>query len=174
MTSINTSNQNVTFKGGKLTLKGKALKVGDTLPSFILTALDMSDYKSDVLKGKIAIISIVPSVDTPVCSVQTKHFNKEAAELGSKVAILTVSRDLPFAQKRWCGAEGVSNVTLASDYKNRGFGEAFGAEIVEWGLLARAVVVADSSGKVQYLEYVPEISAEPQYEAALKKVRELL
>jgi len=164
----------VTFKGAPLTILGKPLKVGDKAPQFTLTANDMSDLSSSAFAGKVLIISVVPSLDTPVCAVQTKRFNKEAGELGKDVAILTVSLDLPFAQKRWCGAEGVSNVVTASDYKHRSFGEAYGALIKEWGLLARALFVVDKSGKVAYVQYVPEVSSEPEYEGALKKVRELL
>ncbi len=169
---MNSSNQNISFKGAKLTIKGKALKVGDSIPSFLLTANDMSDIKSDSFKGKALIISIVPSLDTPTCALQTKRFNKEATELSSKATILTVSRDLPFAQKRWCGAEAVANVVTASDFKYRSFGEAFGVEIPDWGLLARAVLVVNPQGKITHIEYVPEVSQEPNYEAALKAVRE--
>ncbi len=171
---MSSDNKNITFKGSPLTILGKALKVGDTLPTFTLTANDMSDLSSTAFADKPVIVSVVPSVDTPVCSIQTKRFNQEAGELGSKVAILTVSRDLPFAQKRWCAAEGVENLTLASDYKHQAFGEAFGAFIKEWGLLARALFVADKTGKLVHVEYVSDVSSEPDYSVALQKVRELL
>lgn len=170
---MNTTNTNITFKGGKLTLSGKPLRTGDSMPLFTLTAQDLSDLKSDHFKGKVLIISAVPSLDTPVCSMQTRRFNQAAEELSDKIVILTVSMDLPFAQKRWCGAEGCNNVVCASDYKYRSFGKAFGAFIEEWGLLARALFVIDTKGKVTYLEYVPEVSHEPDYETALSKAKAL-
>ncbi len=164
----------VSFKGSPLTILGKPLKVGDSAPAFTLTGTDMGDIASTSFAKKVLIISAVPSIDTPTCSLQTKRFNKEASELGSNVAILTVSMDLPFAQKRWCGAEGVSNIILGSDYKHRSFGEAYGAFIKEWGLIARSLFVVDKNGKIAYVQYVPEVSSEPEYDSALKKVRELL
>jgi len=171
---MNATNKNITFKGAPLEIVGTELRVGDSLPSFKLTGNDMSDYSSESLKGKVAVISLVPSLDTPVCALQTKRFNKEASELSDKVNILTVSRDLPFAQKRFCGAEGVSRLTTASDYKYQTFGNAFGAVIKDWGLLARALFVVDAKGEISHVEYVKEVSTEPDYEAALKKVRELI
>jgi thiol peroxidase len=167
---MNHSHHSVSFHGQTLTLLGRQVKEGDTLPDFTLTGTDMTDFRVDKFNGKNLIICAVPSLDTPVCSLETKHFNQEAEKLGDGVAVLTVSMDLPFAQKRWCGAEGVSNVTTGSDYKYRTFGEAFGVLIQEWGLLSRAVFVSDKSGKVVYSEYVPEVSSEPNYEAALQAV----
>lgn len=176
---VNTDNTKVTFKGSKLTLKGKAVKVGDVMPSFTLTAQDMSDLKSDSLRDHVLIIAPVPSLDTPVCAVETKRFEQTAANLSPVVKILAVSHDLPFALKRWCGAEGVSKVTAASDFKYRSFGTAFGVQIEEWGLLSRAVFVVDTGvgntgGKIAHVEYVPDISQEPDYEAALKVVSSLV
>lgn len=170
---VNTSNKNITFKGGKLTVRGRELKVGDALPNFKLTGVDMKDILPAQFAGKVLVLSIVPSLDTPVCAVQTKRFNQEIAGFGDRAAVLTVSRDLPFAQKRWCGAEGVQNVTTGSDYKYREFGEATGTEIEELGLLARAVVVADAKGIVRHVEYVPEISSEPDYGSALEVARSI-
>jgi thiol peroxidase len=160
--------QTITFKGAPLTLTGTTLKVGDSLPSFKLVAQDMSDLTSASLAGKTLIISVVPSLDTPVCSVQTKRFNQYVSKLGPNAVVLTVSLDLPFAQKRWCGAEDVTHVVTGSDYKYREFGEKFGVMIKEWGLLARALFVVNTSGKIVHVEYVPEVSSEPQYEAALQ------
>ena len=172
--SINKTNSNVTFKGAKLTLTGKALAEGQSIPAFTLTANDMSDYKSDALSGKAAVISVLPSLDTPVCALQTKRFNQEAEKLSSHVTILTVSLDLPFAQARWCGAEGAKSVVTASDFKYRTFGEAFGCFIKEWGLLSRAVFVVDKSGKIVHLEYLSDISNEPNYDAVLKSLSTLV
>lgn len=167
------TNEKITFKGEPLPVSGRVVQVGDTLPDFVLTGTDMGDVKADSFHGKILIISVVPSLDTPVCAVQTKRFNQEAANLSDDVVILTVSRDLPFAQKRWCGVEGVERLVCASDFKYRTFGQAFGVELDSWGLLARALFVADPNGRVVYADYVSEISEEPDYESALKAVREL-
>ena len=156
-----------TFKGSPLNLAGTELKVGDKLPAFKLTGNDMSDVDNRKFAGCTLIITTVPSLDTPVCSIETKRFNHEVEALGGAVKVLTVSMDLPFAQSRWCGAEGVKTVTTASDYKYRGFGESTGTYIQEWGLLSRAVIVADASGTIRYVEYVPEIAQEPDYAKAL-------
>jgi len=166
--------RNCTFKGEALTLAGRELHVGDKLPNFKLTGLDMNDISNSDFAGKVLVISVVPSLDTPVCSIQTKHFNQEASRLSSDVSILTVSMDLPFAQKRWCGHENVDKLILASDYKYRGFGEDFGTYIQELGLLSRAVFVADAMGILQHVQYVAEISSEPDYESALSVVRKIL
>lgn len=155
------------FKGSPLTLLGREVKVGDHLPDFVVTGNDMGDLTANSFKGKKLILSVVPSVDTPVCATQTRHFNEAASALGNDVVVLTVSMDLPFAQKRWCAAEGVERVVTASDFKHRSFGEAFGVLLKEWGLLARAVFVADTSGKVVYAQYVDEVSSEPDYEPVL-------
>ena len=161
----------VTFKGSNiLTLLGAERRVGEKMPALKLVANDMSDFTEQQLAGKKIIISVVPSLDTPVCSIQTKRFNADASTVPN-VAVLTVSLDLPFAQKRWCGAEGVKNVITASDYKYRGFGENFGCYLKEWGLLSRAIFVVDSKGVIQHVEYVPEISSEPNYEAALSAAK---
>ncbi len=165
--------RHTSFKGTELALKGNEIKAGDKLPAFTLTGNDMGDLKSQDFAGKKLLVSVVPSLDTPVCAIQTKRFNEELSKLGSDVAVLTVSMDLPFAQKRWCGAEGVERVVTASDYKYRTFGEAVGTFMPAWGLLSRAVFVADKTGKIVYSEYVPEVSAEPNYEAAISAVKSL-
>ena len=133
----------------------------------------MADITYDAYKGEVLVISVVPSLDTPTCSLQTKRFNKEVTTFGDHVKVLTVSMDLPFAQNRWCGAEGVSNVKTASDYKYRGFGEAYGVLMSEMGLLARAVFVINKSGKVVYVDYVTEMSAEPNYDEVISSVKSL-
>lgn len=161
------------FKGNPLTLLGTELKVGSTLPNFNVTSTDMADIPSDQFMGKPIVIVAVPSIDTPVCSVEAKRFNKEATSLSPNVQILVVSRDLPFAQKRWCAAEGVERVVTASDYKYRTFAEQFGVLIEDWQLLSRAVFVFDSAGKATYIEYVPEVSDEPNYEPVLTAIKTL-
>ena len=168
------TNQHVTFQGAPLPVIGRVLKEGDIMPSFKLTANDLSDYSSDNLRGKAAIISVVPSLDTSVCSIQTKRFNSEASKLSRDVVVLTVSMDLPFAQARWCSAEDAHNVVTASDYKYRSFGESFGVYIQNLALLSRAVFVIDKNYTVRYLEYVDEITNEPDYEAALKVLKSLV
>jgi thiol peroxidase len=163
----------VTMKGKPLTLLGDELKVGDTLPDVELIANDMSHVKLSSYRGKVCIISAVPSLDTPVCSVETRRFNEEAAKLGNDVVVLTVSLDLPFAQKRWCGAEGVERVVTLSDYRNADFGKACGLLIKEIHLLARTIFVADKQGVIRYIQAVKEISTEPDYNAVIAAVNKL-
>ncbi|HEV7732408.1 MAG TPA: thiol peroxidase [Candidatus Binatia bacterium] len=159
-------------KGGKpVTLVGRQPAVGDPAPTFTAVANDMSTFTFDPTSGKVWIISVVPSVDTPVCSLQTNHFNDTAGALGGDVAILTVSMDLPFAQKRWCGAEGVKNLQTVSDYRDRSFADAYGLRIKESGLLARSVFVVGRDGKITYVQLVPELTQEPQYEPVLAAAR---
>lgn len=157
----------ITFKGGPMTLIGPEIKVGDKLPGFKVTGQDLGDITNEKYAGKVLIISVVPSVDTPVCATQTRKFNEQAAGLGDHVRILTVSLDLPFAAKRFCAAEGISAVETGSDYKHQKFGSDFGVKIKELGLLCRAVFVVDKNGKVVHAEYVKEATHEPNYEAAL-------
>lgn len=154
-------------------LGGKEVKVGDKLPPFTVTAVDMRDIDQTTLAGKVGVIVAVPSVDTPVCATETKRFNEEAGKLGDKVAVLIVSRDLPFALKRFCGAEGVENVTTVSDYKHRVFGEAFGVHLKSLDLLSRAVFVTDKQGIIRHVEYVAEVGSEPNYDEVLKVTKEL-
>jgi len=167
------TNDNITLFGKKVTVNGSPLKVGQALPAFTLTANDLTDLSSDAFKNKVLIVSVLGSLDTPVCSIQTKHFNQELSKLPQDVVVLTVSRDLPFAQKRWCGAEGATKVVTASDYKHRTFGPAYGTEVVESALLARAVFVADRKGVIQHVEYVNEITTEPDYSKALAVAHDL-
>ncbi len=163
----------VTLKGNPFTLLGPELKVGEVAPDFVVTANDLSPVKLSDFKGKVCVISSVPSLDTPVCDTSTRRFNKEATELGSDVVILTVSMDLPFAQARWCGAAGVKNVQTLSDYKDSAFGLAYGLLIKELRLLARAAIVIDKEGKIQYIGLVKEIAEEPDYDAILSVIRKL-
>lgn len=164
----------VTFKGGPMTLVGSPVTVGQPAPAFALVGNDMAAVALQSLTGKVILISVVPSLDTPVCDTQTRRFNEAAAGLGDDVVVLTISVDLPFAQKRWCGAAGIERVVTASDYKDRAFGQAYGLYVKELGLLARAVLVVDRQGVVTYQEVVGEITNEPDYDAALRAARAAL
>ncbi len=163
----------VTMKGNPLTLSGSEVKVGDTAPDFEVVANDMSVVKFSSYHGKVCIITSVPSLDTSVCDIETRRFNEEAGKLGSDVAVLTISMDLPFAQKRWCGAAGVKNVQTLSDHRDASFGKAYGVLIKELRLLARAVFVVDKNGTIRYIQIVNEVASEPNYEAALNAVKGL-
>lgn len=163
----------VTMKGNPVTLIGKEVQVGQSAPDCTLVANDLSDFRLSTLKGKKVIISVVPSLDTPVCDVQTKRFNKEAANLGKDVVILTISMDLPFAQKRWCGATGSDKVKTLSDHRDAVFGQAYGVLIKGLRLLARAIFVVDNKGILRYKQLVNEITTEPNYTEALEAVKKL-
>jgi thiol peroxidase len=160
----------VTMKGNPLTLVGKHVKVGDPAPDFEVVANDLSAVKFSSLRGKICIIASVPSLDTSVCDTMTRRFNQEAGKLGDDVVVLIISMDLPFAQKRWCGAAGVDNVQTLSDHHDASFGTAYGVLIKELRLLARAVFVVDKEGVVRYKQVVGELTNEPDYAAVLKAV----
>jgi thiol peroxidase len=159
----------ITFKGNPLTLVGNEVKEGQTAPDFTVTGADLKPVKLSDFKGQTVIISAVPSLDTPVCEIQTKKFNEEASKLKAK--ILTISMDLPFAQKRFCDTFKTGNVTMLSDYKDRAFGSTYGLYIKELGLLSRAVIVVDAQGKIAHIEIVKEVTQEPNYQAALQKVK---
>jgi thiol peroxidase len=168
------TNSGITLQGKAITVRGETLKEGELFPSFKLVGNDMQDFTNSNIQGKVCVVSVVPSLDTPVCSVSTKRFNEDLTKLSADVMVLTVSRDLPFAQKRWCGAEGVNNVTTASDYKYRSFGEATGTLWSESELLARAVFVVDKSGRTTFVDYIPEIGQEPDYATVLEAVKRAL
>jgi thiol peroxidase len=161
----------VTMRGNPLTLIGPELKVGEAAPAFTLIGAGMKPVTLDDYKGKVKIISTIPSVDTPVCDAETRRFNEEAAKLPPNVVVLTVSMDLPFAQARWCGAAGVDKVTTISDWRAAEFGQKYGALIKELHLLARAVFVIDKNDNVVYSEYVKEVANQPNFEAALDAAR---
>lgn len=163
-----------TFQGNPLTLVGPEIKVGDSAPDFGLVANDLSPASLGDYAGKVLIIASVPSLDTPVCDMETRRFNTEAAALGDDVKILTISMDLPFAQARWCGAAGVVAVQTLSDHKDASFGEGWGTLIKELRLLTRAVFVVGKDGKVAYVQYVSEITEEPDYAAALAAAKGLV
>lgn len=164
----------ITFQGNPLTLVGPELKAGDKAPDFRvvnngLAPVTLADYQ-----GKIKVLSAVPSLDTPVCDTETRRFNKEAAALPDNVVVLTVSMDLPFAQARWCGAAGIDRVITLSDYQDRSFAAAYGALIGELKLIARMIFVVDAADTVRYVQLVPEVTSEPDYDAVLAAVRALL
>ncbi|WP_010195488.1 thiol peroxidase [Bacillus sp. m3-13] len=161
---------NVTFKGNPMTLVGSEVKVGDQAPNFSVLANDLSAVTLENYKGFKKLISVVPSIDTGVCDQQTRKFNEEAAKLDN-VKVITVSMDLPFAQKRWCAASGLDNVEVVSDHRDASFGEAYGVLMQELRLLARSTFVVDSNDKVTYVEYVGEGTDHPNYEAAIEAVK---
>lgn len=163
----------ITMKGNPLTLQGKALKVGDKAPDVELLDNNLGPVRLSSFRGHVVVISSVPSLDTPVCDMETRRFNEEAGRLSDDVVVLTVSMDLPFAQKRWCGAAGVDRVITLSDYREASFGSAYGVLIKELRLLAREVFVLDREGVVQYIHLVREIAEEPDYQAVLEAVKKL-
>ena len=164
----------VTFKGNPLTLVGKEVKVGQKAPDFVVIDNNLSPVRFSSYLGKVCIISSVVSLDTPVCDTQTRKFNEEASRLGPNVMILTVSMDLPFAQKRWCGAAGVDRLQSLSDHRDASFGQAYGLLIKELRLLARAVFIVDQKGFIQYKELVKEVTNEPDYKAVLDQLKKLI
>jgi thiol peroxidase len=164
----------VTMKGNPITLMGTEPQVGDMAPDFVAVDNDLNPVNFDSFRGKVCIVSSVPSLDTPVCDMETRRFNDEAGRLGDDVEILTISMDLPFAQKRWCGAAGVDKVQTLSDHRDAAFGQAYGVLIKGLRLLARAVFVVDKEGTIRYIELVKEIASEPDYDSILTAVKELV
>lgn len=164
---------NITFGGNKVNLVGNEIKVGDSTPAFKATKNDLSEWSSKDYNGKVVVYSIAPSLDTSVCALQAKKFNKEAASLGG-VNVVTITEDLPFAQARFCSNEDIENTIMISDYKDREFGEKYGFLMDENKLLARGVVVVDKDGKVAYVEYVPEVTNEVNFDKALEEVKKLI
>lgn len=162
----------ITFKGQPMTLVGPELKVGQKAPDFKALSTDLAEVSLASSAGKVRLISVVPSLDTGVCDKQTRRFNEEATKYPS-VNVLTVSMDLPFTQKRWCGAAGVERVETLSDHREASFGLAYGLLIKELRLLARAVLVVDAEDTIRYIEIVPEVGTEPNYEAALEALKEI-
>ena len=164
----------ITFGGDKVTLVGKQVEVGEKAPAFKATKNDLSEFNSEDLKGKVVIYSIAPSLDTSVCAIQAKKFNHDALDLSDDVAIVTITEDLPFAQERFCANEDIKNLEMVSDYKEREFGEKYGFLMDEHKLLARGVVVVDKEGEIAYVEYVPEVTNEVNFDAALEAVKKLV
>jgi thiol peroxidase len=164
----------ITFKGQPFTLIGQPLNAGDAAPDAELTANDWSTVKLSDYAGKARLINVVYSLDTRICDAQTHKFNEEATKLGSEVVVLTISADLPFAQKRWCGASGLENVITLSDHQTMAFSDAYGVHLKERRVTGRAVFVVDKAGIVRYVEYVPEIASHPNYDAALTALKQMV
>jgi thiol peroxidase len=165
----------VTFKGNPITLGGDEVKAGQSAPDFSAIDTSLQTVRLSEAKGKVIILSSVPSLDTAVCDTETRRFNEEASRLGEGIEVWTVSMDLPFAQKRWCGAAGVDRIKVLSDFRERSFGQNYGVHIKDSalaGLDARAVFVVGKDGKVKHAEYVSEIATEPNYDAALNAAKE--
>jgi thioredoxin-dependent peroxiredoxin len=166
----------ITFKGNPMTLAGDEVKVGQSAPEFTVRYFEggLKTISKADLQGKPTLLSVVPSLDTGVCALQTKKFNEQLAALGDKINAVTISLDLPFAMNRFCGAESIKNMRVGSDYYDRNFGQAFGMLIEELKLLARGVFVLDKTGKVVHAETVPEVTQEPNYDNALKALQSQL
>jgi thiol peroxidase len=162
----------VTFKGMPVTLIGPEIKAGMPAPDFTALATDLTPVTLSSLKGKPVLISVTTSLDTGVCDAQAKRLNEEAVKLPG-VTVLNISMDLPFAQKRWCGASGTDRIKTLSDHRDASFGTAYGTLIQELRLLIRSMFVIDSSGTVRYVEYVPEGTSHPNYDAAFAAVRQV-
>jgi thiol peroxidase len=163
----------VTMKGKPVTLLGPEIKVGQKAADFVAIGNDLSPVSFSSFKGRRCVILSVPSLDTSVCDLEVRKFNERAVDLGPNVAVLVISTDMPFAQKRWCGAAGVDRVVTLSDHRDTSFGQAYGVLIKDLRLLARAVFVVDEAGVIQYKQIVREITTEPDYEAALNAVRKV-
>jgi thiol peroxidase len=164
----------VSIHGNPLSLVGKELSIGDPAPDAELLDNSSNPVKISSFQGKVCVILSVPSLDTPVCDMETRRFNEAAGKLGSDVVILTVSMDLPFAQKRWCGAAGVERVITLSDHREASFGKAFGVLIKELRLLARSIFILDRNSIIQYIQNVKELSQEPDYDAVIKAVQKIV
>jgi thiol peroxidase len=164
----------ITFKGNPFTLLGTELKVGDKAPEFSVVDNGLAAVTLASSAGKIRVLTAVPSLDTPVCDTETRRFNQDAAGLPDTVVVLTISLDLPFAQKRWCGAAGIERVVTLSDYRDRSFGMNYGVLIKELLLLTRAIFIVDAQDVIRYIQIVPEVTNEPDYAAVLSAVKELL
>ena len=163
----------VTFKGNAVQTNGDLPRVGEQAPDFTLVATDMSPVSLSDSAGKVRIISVVPSVDTAVCSLETKRFNTEMDSLPDNVVGYTVSVDTPFAQKRWCAAEGVEKMQLLSDFKGQKFLKDWGMYLSDLGIAARGVFIVDGDGKIAYSQLVPEVAEEPNYSEVLEKAKQL-
>jgi len=163
----------ITFKGNPLTLEGKTLKVGDKAPGFKVTSQELKEVTLADFKGKTKIISSFPSLDTPVCDLQVREFNKRSASFSSDIVVIGISKDLPFAQKRFCQEHDIKNIIL-SDYKDSSFGLSYGLIIKEWNLLARSVLIIDKNDILRYMQIVPELATQPDYDDVLKNLDNII
>jgi len=163
----------VTIQGNPLTLLGNEVKVGDTAPDFEVLDNELKPVTFSSFRGKVCIISSVPSLDTPVCNLETRKFSDAIGKMDSDITMLTISMDLPFAQKRWCGSAGITNVQTLSDHRDASFGHAYGVLIKELRLLARAVFVVDAKGIIRHIQLVNEVVNEPDYEKVLSAAKEI-
>lgn len=161
----------VFMEGNPLTLLGRELKVGDNAPDVEVVSQDLKSVKLPALNGKVVVISTVPSLDTEVCHMETVRFNVEAKKVTSDIKFVTISMDLPFAQKRWCEETATKNVQVLSDYKEANFGLAYGVLIKELRLLARTIFIVNRQGKISYIQYVKETSEEPDYDDVLEAIK---
>lgn len=164
----------IKFKGNDLSLAGRAIKIEKLAPDFRVVSQDLKEFGLFSFKDKIKVITTFPSLDTPVCDLQVKEFNKRAVEISSQVVVLGISKDLPFAQKRFCQANGIKSIALFSDYKYSSFGINYGLLIKELGLLARSIILIDKSDVLRYLQIVEELTTPPDYEDALKYLKKLI
>ena len=164
----------VTFKGNPLTLVGNGIKVGDSAPAFTVLDKDLTPVSLSEFSGRVKIISVTPSLDTPVCNLQAVTFNKEAGALSPDIVIINISMDLPFAIARFCSSEGIDRLRTLSDHRDASFGSAYGVLVKELRLLARSIFVIDRMDVVRYLEIVPEMTNEPDYGRALAEARKLI
>lgn len=164
----------VTIGGNPLTLLGPELQVGDRAPDFIVLDGDLQEFRLSDTQGRIRLVNVVPSLDTPICDQQTRRFNEEAASTPESVVFLTISMDLPFAQNRFCSTAGIDKIRVFSDYRDRSFGLSYGLLAKEIQLLARSIFIIDENNIVRYVQVVPEIKSHPDYEAALNALKDLL
>ena len=160
----------ITFKGTPLTLVGTELKSGDQAPDFTLLDNELNEVRLKDFRGKIKVISVTPSLDTPVCDMQARRFNEEAARLPEDVVVLNISMDLPFAISRFCATAGIDKVKTLSDHRDASFGTAYGVLIKELRLLTRSIVIIDKEDVIKYLEIVPEVTDQPDYDKAMQSI----
>jgi len=164
----------VTFRGNPLTLLGPDLQVGEKAPDFRVVDTDLNPVTLKDFAGKVLLISVTPSLDTPVCDLQGRKFNELAANLSEDVVVVNISVDLPFAQKRWCGANNIDRIKVLSDYQERDFGLKYGVLIKELKLLARSVWIIDKDGVIRYKQIVPEVTNEPNYDEAMEALKQIV
>lgn len=164
----------VSLKGESLTLEGTALSAGDKAPDFIVLDNDLNLTGLRNFEGKVKIISVTPSLDTPVCNMQARRFNEEASKLSSDIVVMNISMDLPFALSRFCATAGIDKVKTFSDHREASFGNAYGVMIKELRLLARSIFVIDKQDIIRYIQIVPEVSEEPDYEKAIEAAKKIV